>query len=237
MTENFSMIVDAGQNIPHIGEKLRAARRAQGLSLRELAARAEVSASLLSKVENGKANPSVRSLYSIADALSLPVNYFFPEEDGKESGAEPKPTAITVNSMTPSQIRAAEAAILLENFDLDRDGRQHRVKEPFVRADDRRTIELEGGVTWARLTPQPEDGIEFLHICYQVGAKSGKKMSHHAGREFQLVLEGELLLELGFERYLLKAGDSIIFDSTTPHRLSNAGQVPLRAISVIFNRK
>jgi quercetin dioxygenase-like cupin family protein len=62
-------------------------------------------------------------------------------------------------------------------------------------------------------------------------------MSHHNGREFQLVLAGEMLLELGFERYRLKAGDSIIFDSTTPHRLSNAGQEPMRAISVIFNTR
>jgi len=233
------MNADNDQNIPHIGQKLRAARRAQRLSLRELAAKAEVSASLLSKVENGKATPSVRSLYGIADALSLPVNYFFPEEDGKETGAEPdsKLPVASVNSMTPSQFRAAQAAVLIENLDFEMDGREHRLKEPFVRADARRTIELEGGVTWARLTPSPEDGIEFLQICYQVGAKSGKKMSHHAGREFQLVLEGELLLELGFERYLLRAGDSIIFDSTTPHRLINAGQVPLRAISVIFNRK
>ena len=43
----------------NLGEKLRAARMGQNLSLRELAARAEVSASLLSQIENGKANPSV----------------------------------------------------------------------------------------------------------------------------------------------------------------------------------
>ena len=72
ITKNLTMTEKNTQNIPHIGKKLRAARRAQQLSLRELAGRAEVSASLLSKVENGKANPSVRSLHSIADALSIP---------------------------------------------------------------------------------------------------------------------------------------------------------------------
>ncbi|MCS7046870.1 MAG: lactate permease LctP family transporter, partial [Gemmataceae bacterium] len=39
---------------------------------------AEVSASMLSQIETGKAFPSVRSLYSIAAALSLSVDYFFP---------------------------------------------------------------------------------------------------------------------------------------------------------------
>jgi len=227
------------QNIPHLGKKLRAARRAQRLSLRELAAKAEVSASLLSKVENGKANPSVRSLHSIADALSLPVHIFFPEKDEAETVVESEVESVSdlVTTMTPSQLRAAQAAALIDNSDLGFDGRDHQSKGPVVQVNARPTIELQGGVTWARLTPSPEDGIEFLHIWYDIGAKSGGKMSHHAGREFHLVLEGELLLELAFERYLLKAGDSIIFDSTTPHRLSNAGQTVLRAISVIFDQK
>lgn len=224
------------QNIPHLGKKLRAARRAQRLSLRKLAAKAEVSASLLSKVENGKANPSVRSLHSIAEALSIPVHHFFPEEDEAKRVIKPEvePISDFVDSMTASQLRAVQAAALIDNSELGFDGRAYQPKEPVVRVITRPTIELQGGVTWARLTPSPEDGIEFLEICYEEGAKSGAKMSHHAGREFHLVLEGELLLELAFESYLLKAGDSIIFNSTTPHRLSNAGQTALRAISVIF---
>lgn len=239
ITKNLTMTEKNTQNIPHIGKKLRAARRAQQLSLRELAGRAEVSASLLSKVENGKANPSVRSLHSIADALSIPVQNFFPEKDGAETVVEltEELAADLVTSMTPSQLRAAQGEALIDHANLGFDGKDHQSKGPVVRINARQTIELQGGVTWARLTPRPEDGIEFLHILYDVGAKSGEKMSHHVGREFHLVLEGELLLELAFEHYLLKAGDSIIFDSTTPHRLSNGGQVPLQAVSVIFNKK
>ena len=222
---------------PHIGEKLRAARLRQRLSLRELAEMAEVSPSLLSKVENGKANPSVRSLYSIADALSLPVNYFFPEadEDEAEIEAEAKLAPDSVSNTASHQLQAAQAAKLIGGTDLEFHNGDHQSKEPVVRANARPTLELLGGVTWARLTPSSEDGIEFMEIYYEPGASSGDKMTHHVAREFQLVLEGELLLELGFERYLLSPGDSIIFDSETPHRLSNAGQVPLRALSMIFN--
>ena len=224
---------------PHIGEKLRAARLRQRLSLRELAEMAEVSPSLLSKVENGKANPSVRSLYSIADALSLPVNYFFPEadEDGAEIEAEDKPAPDSVSNTPAHRLQAAQAAKLIGGTDLEFHNGDHQSKEPVVRANARPTIELLGGVTWARLTPSSEDGIEFMEIYYEPGASSGDKMTHHVAREFQLVLEGELLLELGFERYLLSPGDSIIFESETPHRLSNAGQVPMRALSVIFNAR
>src|SRR5690242_2729158 len=62
-----------------VGEKLRVARREQQLSLRELASRAGVSASLLSQIESGKVIPSANSLYQIATALELPVHAFFPQ--------------------------------------------------------------------------------------------------------------------------------------------------------------
>ena len=34
----------------------------------------------------------------------------------------------------------------------------------------------------------------------------------------------------------LKAGDSIIFESTTPHRLINKGSHPMRAVWVVLNQ-
>jgi hypothetical protein len=71
---------------------------------------------------------------------------------------------------------------------------------PLVRVGERNTIELMGGVVWARLTPSAEDAAEFLELRYPPGASSGPAMSQHVGREFQLVLEGELTLELAFER-------------------------------------
>jgi mannose-6-phosphate isomerase-like protein (cupin superfamily) len=61
-------------------------------------------------------------------------------------------------------------------------------------------------------------------------------MSHHEGREFGLILEGELVVELGFESYTLREGDSIIFESTTPHRLTNKGNGQTKAIWVVLSR-
>src|SRR5512145_50660 len=74
----------ADTNLHHarlIGEKLRAVRQQRKMSLRDLADKAEVSASMLSQIETGKVFPSVRSLYSIANALDVSVDYFFPEEN------------------------------------------------------------------------------------------------------------------------------------------------------------
>lgn len=217
-----------------LGEKLRTARMSKSLSLRELAAKAEVSASLLSQIENGKANPSVRSLHSIADALSLPIDHFFPNKNGDEG--DTRISVDEVNNPTSSEFRAAQEIKSIKPTSRDSETPSTETKSPITRGNLRTAIELEGGVTWTRLTPNQEDGIEFLQIHYDVGASSGKKMSHHTGREFGLVLEGELQLELGFESYTLKAGDSVIFDSTTPHRLTNIGQTPMYAIWVVINR-
>jgi transcriptional regulator with XRE-family HTH domain/quercetin dioxygenase-like cupin family protein len=216
-----------------IGDKLRTARLNQNMSLRELAEKAEVSASLLSQIENGKANPSVRSLYSIAAALSLPVDSFLPNNNTPEVKTEIILT--NLSDITPSQLRS-EGFGSADGAGSGFESQSHPPKGPVVGANARATIQLMGGVTWARLTPGPEESAEFLEVCYDVGASSGKAMSHHSGREFGLILEGELLLELGFERYVLQAGDSIIFDSTTPHRLSNNGPTPMRAVWVILNR-
>jgi uncharacterized cupin superfamily protein len=107
---------------------------------------------------------------------------------------------------------------------------------PVVHAGSRPTIELKGGVTWSRLTALAESGAEFLEITYDPGAMSGTNMSHHEGREFGLILAGELVIELGFESYILHEGDSIIFESTVPHRLINRSDRTMRAVWVVLNR-
>ena len=87
-----------------IGEKLRAIRRQQRMSLRELAGKAEISASMLSQIETGKAFPSVRSIYSIAAALAVPVDYFFPDQVISDAGAA-ESTSNTLAVMTASELR------------------------------------------------------------------------------------------------------------------------------------
>ena len=60
-----------------IDKRLRQARAAAGLSLRELADRAEISAMAISKYERGVATPSSAVLIRLGKALEIPVEYFF----------------------------------------------------------------------------------------------------------------------------------------------------------------
>jgi len=56
---------------PVLSRRLRAARRDRGLSLAAVAEKAQISTSLLSQIEHGKASPSLVSLVAISDALML----------------------------------------------------------------------------------------------------------------------------------------------------------------------
>ena len=60
-----------------LGRKIKVARMAKGMRLRELAERTDLSESLLSKLENDKAIPSLSSLHRIAAALDTNVSWFF----------------------------------------------------------------------------------------------------------------------------------------------------------------
>src|SRR6185295_4075699 len=93
-----------------IGEKLRTVRRERQMSLRELANTADMSASMLSQIETGKAYPSVRSIYNIAKALSVSVDYFFPDQENPENGTFPPPdhSLIAQGQLTASEMREAQ---------------------------------------------------------------------------------------------------------------------------------
>ncbi len=217
-----------------IGNKLRAIRKDREMSLRELADKAEMSASMLSQIETGKAFPSVRSIYGIAAALGVSVDSFFPDQGNSHPALEESVGSMT-GEMTASEMREAQV-----NRTADVNGGESAVRtvsvSPVIHRDARPMIELKGGVTWARLTALAESGAEFLEITYAPGAMSGENMSHHEGREFGVVLEGELIIELGFESHTLCVGDSIIFESTTPHRLANKGNGLMRAIWVVLSK-
>ena len=49
------------------------------------------------------------------------------------------------------------------------------------------------------------------------------KLSSHEGEEFIYVLEGEIEVEYGKDKFTVAAGDSIFYDSVVPHHLHSTG--------------
>lgn len=110
---------------------------------------------------------------------------------------------------------------------------------PVVSADAREALQLATGVRWERMTANADPDVDFIWVVYDVGGSSSPDdgFIRHAGREYGLVLSGTLEVTVGFERSVLGPGDSISFDSTTPHRLRNAGDEPVTGVWVVVGRR
>jgi transcriptional regulator with XRE-family HTH domain len=196
-----------------VGARLRAERLRQGLSLRALAERVGVSASMLSQVEIGRSRASVSTLYAVVEELGLSMDALFARE-----GAEPR--APERRSPVAGSVEVVGAA-------------------PVVRSTERPRIELDTGVVWERLAHLDPGELEFLEVTYPAGSASGEagRFSQHNGLDCCYVLSGALTLRLGFETYELGVGDTAVFDATRPHKLENVGAEACRALWFIVHRE
>src|SRR5438034_10622394 len=70
-----------------LGPRLRAIRLRQGVGLRELARRLELSPSSISQIETGKSRPSVRTLYALASEFDVAVDEFLFDGPASEDPA------------------------------------------------------------------------------------------------------------------------------------------------------
>ena len=70
-----------------LGERLRQERDRLGLSLRELARRLDVSPSLVSQIETGKIQPSVRTLYAMVSELGVSLDEMFAPRGRRRAAA------------------------------------------------------------------------------------------------------------------------------------------------------
>ncbi len=202
------------------GKIIRQARKASHLTLQELGDRVGLTGSHISQIERGTSIPSVGALWEIADELGLSMADLFAAGNPRDGGgrtvqAAPAPSA---GSAVPG------------------DGLKSQTEpSPVVDPRAREVIKM-AGVEWQRLTPDFDETIEFMQVRHEVGAGDDHAY-HHRGREYGLVVQGRLLAELGFSKYMLEPGFSISFDSSTPHRFLNAGDEPVIAIWIIVGRQ
>ena len=62
-----------------LGSKIRELRQAQNISIEQLSEKTGLSTGLISQIERNITGPSVASMWKIAKALSVSMNYFFDE--------------------------------------------------------------------------------------------------------------------------------------------------------------
>jgi transcriptional regulator with XRE-family HTH domain len=191
--------------IESLGARLRDVRLRSGLGLREFARKADVSPSYVSQIENGKAQPSITSLYAFARILNAPISELFVEDPAEADEAPHDDLDGVQQELDPTHVwTPSEFA--------------NRIS--VIHPDHRSRLNFSDGVLWERLAATPERSISYMKITYQPRA-SGKLQSHD-GYEYGYVLRGALNLRVGAEEFLLREGESVGFDSTIPHVLTNA---------------
>lgn len=185
-----------------------------------------MSASLISQIETGKTEPSINTLFAIVSELELSVNEIV--FDSKQA------------AVVPSEIAPTPA--------LDGQGVTSRAggsdpKEapdsPVQRSTNRTSISLESGVSWQRLTAQPDHNVDFLYLRYPPGSEStpAHSLMRHNGTEYGYILKGRLQVSIGFDTYEIGPGDTIAFDCTQPHRFATVGDETVEAVWFVVGRR
>jgi transcriptional regulator with XRE-family HTH domain len=100
----------------------------------------------------------------------------------------------------------------------------------FVKANERRKVTFSRG-TWEGLGGESFIGdLEPFLLTLEPGANSGRFGMTHTGHELVVCLTGELEYEVEGKRFILEAGDSLIFAANLSHRWRNPGKEPTKAI-------
>jgi transcriptional regulator with XRE-family HTH domain len=95
-----------------LGGFVRAERKAAGLSMRELAARAEVSSAYLSQVERGRHEPSLTVLAALAEALGLSLAELLGQAGLLDGGERTAPDVAAAIQRDPRLSEAQRFALL-----------------------------------------------------------------------------------------------------------------------------
>ena len=95
------------------------------------------------------------------------------------------------------------------------------------------TIDRYPGYMFESLAPRFKGKIiEPLLVTLLPGQPDAALVTHE-GQEFNLVLEGEIVITYGDKEYTLAAGDAVYFDPKTPHGQKAIGTEKARFLTVI----
>lgn len=161
------------------------------------------------------------SLRELAKRLNVSASFLSQIETGKAS-----PSLSTLKDIA-DQLNTTIGRLFGEEPGLHPD--------PVLRASQMQAKKLStDGIRMTLLTsPDNNKQMEPLLFKLDKGAISGDSQYKHYGQEFVLVLKGALEIMLNEMRYTLQKGDSIYFNSSTPHQFRNADRGETEAIWVI----
>lgn len=110
-------------DIKSLGNRIRQAREALGISARQLGTRAAVHHGHIARLENGETkNPSLEMLHKIANALSMNLNELLGSEGAELNSALPEPRVYFRRKFGVSADEADVLTKLVEKYQEEREG-------------------------------------------------------------------------------------------------------------------
>ena len=173
---------------------MRAERHRLGRTLEDVAASAQMSGGMLSRIENARSLPSLRSLAQLARSLNVPFSDFF-------SGLE--------GNRLPSLVKAGHGLLASDA----RRNPGHR--DEILAHPSRNRAVME---PWMITLSDPREEFPF----YQ-----------HEGVGLIYVLEGSFSFRYGQDLLQMAPGDTLLYDTSVPHRPERPNGTPVRFLSVL----
>lgn len=166
-------------------------------------------------METGKTQPSVSTLYALVNHLGVS----FDDLLGEAPVSPPAPSS--PDAVGRDQTRSDMSGTAVQ------------------RGADNPVLEMENGVRWERLAAGAGSPVDPLLVTYDPGASSSVegKLMRHSGIEYAYLLSGELTVHVEFDSYVVRAGDSLNFDSIRPHMYVNNGDVPAKGLWFVVGRR
>jgi transcriptional regulator with XRE-family HTH domain len=195
-----------------LGPKLKARRRARGMTLKQLAAKTGLSVGLLSEVERDLAQPSMSSLKKIAQAMEFSLFDFGDEQ-----------SQIDVHANRPARrLKRTHPETDHENdIRTVRAGKRKKLIYPKIPA----VFEL--------LTPDLNRAYEVLYVRYKPGFTSGPEpIVDPPGEKCVFILSGSLEMQIGKKTFRLFKGDSVSYPSDAPVSIRVSGDEACQAVCI-----
>ena len=94
-------------------------------------------------------------------------------------------------------------------------------------------VEIGNGDVSYRLVgaDKKDKALQLLRERYRPGADSGRIHLSHEGEEGGVIISGQLEVTVGDQKRVLGPGDAYYFDSRTPHRFRNIGDIDCEVVS------
>ena len=201
-------------NWPQFADRIRLARLRQGFSIRELAAKAEVSKTSVVRLESGKACET-ETVARICHAMGLHADALIKE--------------FSANNRVAIHKKNHDAWYDLVRFS---DGLLVRKDGSPLTPSERKKRSLNAGVVPLNIFASRLPGGKLLSTAMELFRLSPTRS--HPGEEWVYVLHGIAVITVADNQYELGPGESIVFRSAEPHSYApkNDKDLPVRIISV-----